>query len=143
MLLQTHVEKMSECGLATMLMKTSQLHRSFHDVDDKKGTYEKTRIAIHPSHGVHAVAECTHLFGPLRAEKSPPGSREVFRPFGERRPDKSPSQASLTEPGEMADRLYDFDRDRHHARDSLRRFQQPIARNLHRLLVRIRLGRLR
>jgi hypothetical protein len=36
MLLKTHVEKMSEYHLATMLMKTNELKTLCHDVDEKK-----------------------------------------------------------------------------------------------------------
>jgi hypothetical protein len=35
-LLKTHVEKMSIFRLATMLMKTNNLNRPFHDVDENK-----------------------------------------------------------------------------------------------------------
>ena len=41
MLLKTHVEKMSAFGLATMLMKTHGLAFACHDVDEKKGSYQK------------------------------------------------------------------------------------------------------
>ncbi len=36
-LLKTHVEKMSDFSLSTMLMKKKELYPSFHDVDEKKG----------------------------------------------------------------------------------------------------------
>jgi hypothetical protein len=36
-LLKTHIEKMSVFRLSTMLMKTRELNRSLHDVDEKKG----------------------------------------------------------------------------------------------------------
>jgi hypothetical protein len=39
MLLKTHVEKMSDCGLSMMLMKTRHLHESFHDIYENKGTW--------------------------------------------------------------------------------------------------------
>ena len=35
MLLKTNVEKMSIIRLSTMLMKTNELNRSLHDVDEK------------------------------------------------------------------------------------------------------------
>ena len=38
-LLKTHVEKMPVFRLSTMLMKTHELHHSFHDVDEKKWSY--------------------------------------------------------------------------------------------------------
>jgi hypothetical protein len=41
MLLKTRVEKISTFCLSTMLMITNELHRSFHDVDEKKGSYWK------------------------------------------------------------------------------------------------------
>ena len=34
-LLKTHIEKMTVFGLSTMLMKTSKLNDSLHDVDEK------------------------------------------------------------------------------------------------------------
>jgi hypothetical protein len=39
MLLKTHVEKMTDNCLSTMLMKTHKLNPSFHDINDKKGSY--------------------------------------------------------------------------------------------------------
>jgi hypothetical protein len=39
MLLKTHVEKMTDNCLSTMLMKTNELNRFFHDIHDKKGGY--------------------------------------------------------------------------------------------------------
>ncbi len=36
-LLKTNVEKMSVFRLSMMLMKTNELNRSLHDVDEKKG----------------------------------------------------------------------------------------------------------
>jgi hypothetical protein len=39
-LLKTDIEKMSIFCLSTILMKTSKLNRSFHDVDEKKGVIE-------------------------------------------------------------------------------------------------------
>ena len=41
MLLKTHIEKMSDFGLAIMFMKTSELNGSSHYVDEKKGSYKK------------------------------------------------------------------------------------------------------
>jgi hypothetical protein len=41
MLLKTHVEKMSLCGLSMMLMKINELQLPFHDVDENKGSYLK------------------------------------------------------------------------------------------------------
>jgi hypothetical protein len=38
-LLKTHIEKMSSFRLSTMLMKTSWLEPSLHDVDEKKVGY--------------------------------------------------------------------------------------------------------
>jgi hypothetical protein len=38
MLLKTNVEKMSVSGLAIMLMKTSELSRPCHYVNEKKGS---------------------------------------------------------------------------------------------------------
>ena len=38
-LLKTHVVKMSAFRLSTMLMKTSMLSHSLHDVDEKKMSY--------------------------------------------------------------------------------------------------------
>ena len=38
-LLKTNVEKMSVFRLSMMLMKTNELNRSLHDVDEKKGSY--------------------------------------------------------------------------------------------------------
>jgi hypothetical protein len=38
-LLKTHGEKMSVFRLSTMLMKTSELKQSLHDVSEKKGSY--------------------------------------------------------------------------------------------------------
>ena len=38
-LLKKHIEKMSPSCLAMIFMKTSDLNRSFHDVDEKKGSY--------------------------------------------------------------------------------------------------------
>jgi hypothetical protein len=35
-LLKTHIEKMSAFCLSTIFMKTNDLHRSFHDVDENK-----------------------------------------------------------------------------------------------------------
>jgi len=40
-LLKTHVEKMSVFRLSTMLMKTNEIASSLHDVDEKKGGYQK------------------------------------------------------------------------------------------------------
>jgi hypothetical protein len=39
-LLKTHREKMSVFRLSTMLMKTSELKQSLHDVNEKKGVTE-------------------------------------------------------------------------------------------------------
>jgi hypothetical protein len=36
-LLKTHIEKMSVYRLSTMLMKTNELNRSLHDVDERIG----------------------------------------------------------------------------------------------------------
>ena len=125
-LLKKNIGRIADFDLSTMLMKTSQLYCSFHDVDDKKGTYKKTRFAIHLPRMVYSVAKYTPV-GTVRAEKSPPGSRDVFEASNDRRAGKIPSQASLTEPGEMAYCLHDFDRDRHYPGDTLRRFQQSLA----------------
>ena len=38
-LLKTHIEKMSAFRLSMMFMKTNELNRSLHDVDEKKGSY--------------------------------------------------------------------------------------------------------
>jgi len=38
-LLKTHVEKMSAFRLSMIFMKTKELNHSFHDVDEKKGSY--------------------------------------------------------------------------------------------------------
>jgi hypothetical protein len=37
--MKTHIEKMSAFRLSTMLMKTSELEPSLHDVDEKKRGY--------------------------------------------------------------------------------------------------------
>ena len=42
--LKTHVEKMSVFRLSIMLMKTSQLNRFIHYVDEKKGSWLKPKI---------------------------------------------------------------------------------------------------
>jgi hypothetical protein len=38
-LLKTNVEKMSVFRLSTMLMKTNELNKPLHDVDENKGSY--------------------------------------------------------------------------------------------------------
>jgi hypothetical protein len=38
-LLKTNVEKMSVLRLSIMFMKTNELNRSLHHVDEKKGSY--------------------------------------------------------------------------------------------------------
>jgi len=43
-LLKTNVEKMSVFRLSMMLMKTRELNRSLHDVDEKKGERRWTEI---------------------------------------------------------------------------------------------------
>jgi len=40
-LLKTHIEKMSVFRLSIMLMKTQELNRSLHYVDEKQGSYLK------------------------------------------------------------------------------------------------------
>jgi len=40
-LLKTNIEEMSVLRLSTMLMKTSGLNHSLHDVHEKKGSYSK------------------------------------------------------------------------------------------------------
>jgi hypothetical protein len=37
MLLKTNIEKMSTLRFSTMLMKTTELHYSLHDIDENKG----------------------------------------------------------------------------------------------------------
>jgi hypothetical protein len=43
-LLKTNVEKMSVFRLSMMLMKTRELNRSLHDVDENKGERRLTRV---------------------------------------------------------------------------------------------------
>ena len=47
--------------------------------------------------------------------------------------------AWLNDPGEMAHRFHDFDRDRYYVRYPLRRLQQSFARDFRCFLVRVRL----
>ena len=42
-LLKANVEKMSIFRLSTILMKTNELNRSLHDVDEKKWSYLKSK----------------------------------------------------------------------------------------------------
>ena len=125
-LLKTNLEKMSEFPLSTMLMKTSQLYSSFHDLDDKKESYKKTRFANHLPRSVYTEAKCTPV-RTVRGAEVP--ARLVGRFRSEQRPARGQNseQASLTETGEMAYGLHDFDGDRHHPGNTLRRFQQSLA----------------
>ena len=46
MLLKTHVEKMSVFRLSMMFMKTSELNRCLHYVDEKKDSYRRADLAV-------------------------------------------------------------------------------------------------
>jgi hypothetical protein len=49
-LLKTHIEKMSVFRLSTMLMKTRELNRFLHDVDENKGVrgFRKSALGATP-----------------------------------------------------------------------------------------------